>query len=76
MSATLHISLSKNTPSNAFTYLCSKLNDDQTKNSTGISVDRILPVGRLKHRVHVGDQFQVGRYISKKKRLIVDLSTP
>ena len=41
----------------------SKINDDQIKNSTGISVDSILPVGRLKDRVHVWDQLQVDRYM-------------
>ena len=37
--------------------------DDQTKNSTGFSVDRVSPVGRLKDRVHIWDQLQVDRYI-------------
>ena len=53
----------KNTPSEASTYLCSKIDNDQAKNSTGISVDRISPVGRLKDRVHVWDQLQVDIYI-------------
>ena len=53
----------KNTPSEASTYLCSKIEDDQAKNSTGIFVDRISPVGRLKDRIHVWDQLQVDIYI-------------
>ena len=55
--------LIKNTPSEASTYLCSKIDDDQAKNSTGISVDHISPVGRLKDRIHVWDQLQVDIYI-------------
>ena len=35
----------------------------QAINSTGISNDRISPVGRLKDRVHVWDQLSVDRYI-------------
>ena len=49
--------------SDASTYFCSKINGDQTKNSTGISIDHILPVGGSKDRVHAWDQLQVDRYI-------------